>query len=170
MVKFFLRALVLVACFLPTLAFAEVGVQSCFTPREQCVDDVVSLIGKARSKILVFAYQFTEPSIADALIKASASGVSVSVLLDGPSAKQKWSQAPRLKAAKILVYADSKHRIMHSKVVVVDDVTVLTGSYNFTSSAEKKNQENFVILTGYPDLVSMYQIDFAFHKKHSILM
>ncbi|HIP88190.1 MAG TPA: DUF1669 domain-containing protein, partial [Anaerolineales bacterium] len=36
--------------------------------------------------------------------------------------------------------------IMHHKVFVVDDQTVVTGSFNFTLSAEEQNDENVLIL------------------------
>src|SRR5215207_3708974 len=36
--------------------------------------------------------------------------------------------------------------ILHHKVIVVDARTVITGSYNFISSAERDNDENLVIV------------------------
>ena len=35
---------------------------------------------------------------------------------------------------------------MHHKVIIIDDHTVITGSFNFSRSAEKNNDENIVIL------------------------
>ena len=34
---------------------------------------------------------------------------------------------------------------MHHKVIIIDKEIVITGSYNFTSSAERNNDENVVI-------------------------
>ena len=34
---------------------------------------------------------------------------------------------------------------MHHKVIIIDNEVVITGSYNFTVSAEKTNDENVVI-------------------------
>jgi phosphatidylserine/phosphatidylglycerophosphate/cardiolipin synthase-like enzyme len=35
---------------------------------------------------------------------------------------------------------------MHHKVIIIDDETVVLGSYNFTSSAEAYNDENVLII------------------------
>ena len=37
---------------------------------------------------------------------------------------------------------DAKHAIAHNKVIVIDGVTTLTSSFNFTRVAEEKNAEN----------------------------
>jgi phosphatidylserine/phosphatidylglycerophosphate/cardiolipin synthase-like enzyme len=36
--------------------------------------------------------------------------------------------------------------IAHNKIMVIDDRTVLTGSFNFTKAAEDKNAENLLII------------------------
>lgn len=41
---------------------------------------------------------------------------------------------------------DRQHAIMHNKFVIVDGVTVETGSFNFTAAAESKNTENVLVL------------------------
>ncbi len=35
---------------------------------------------------------------------------------------------------------------MHHKVIVIDGKIVITGSYNFSASAEERNDENVVII------------------------
>ena len=35
---------------------------------------------------------------------------------------------------------------MHNKVMIVDDATVVTGSFNYTWSAEHKNAENLLVI------------------------
>jgi phosphatidylserine/phosphatidylglycerophosphate/cardiolipin synthase-like enzyme len=45
--------------------------------------------------------------------------------------------------------------ILHHKVIIIDERTVITASYNFTSSAEKDNAENPVIVDG-PSLARAY--------------
>ena len=37
--------------------------------------------------------------------------------------------------------------LMHDKFAVIDDQVVLTGSFNWTATAEKKNSENLLVLT-----------------------
>ena len=48
---------------------------------------------------------------------------------------------------------------MHNKFAVFDERLVVTGSYNWTNSAEHANYENLVVLEE-PALVSRYQQEF----------
>ena len=63
---------------------------------------------------------------------------------------------------------DSRHDFMHNKTLVVDD-TVITGSYNFSHSAEQ-NAENLLILTS-PALADAYSdyIDHLMEKYGSLV-
>jgi phosphatidylserine/phosphatidylglycerophosphate/cardiolipin synthase-like enzyme len=45
------------------------------------------------------------------------------------------------------VLSDGNCYILHHKVIIIDARTVITGSYNFTGSAEKYNDENLVSWT-----------------------
>ena len=51
-----------------------------------------------------------------------------------------------LKDGGILVYIDDCCAIAHNKVMIIDERIVLTGSYNFTKSAEIRNAENMLII------------------------
>ena len=48
--------------------------------------------------------------------------------------------------AGIPVLIDAKHAIAHNKVMVIDDQTVITGSFNFTKAAEEHNAENLLVI------------------------
>jgi phosphatidylserine/phosphatidylglycerophosphate/cardiolipin synthase-like enzyme len=48
---------------------------------------------------------------------------------------------------------------MHHKVIIIDNSTVITGSYNFTASAEANNDENVVIIIN-PVLAGKYMEEF----------
>ncbi len=48
---------------------------------------------------------------------------------------------------------------MHHKFVILDDRTVLTGSYNWTLASEEQNYENLLILHD-PLLVDMHRQEF----------
>jgi phosphatidylserine/phosphatidylglycerophosphate/cardiolipin synthase-like enzyme len=52
------------------------------------------------------------------------------------------------------------HAIVHSKVLVIDPFSnnpiVVTGSHNFSASASKKNDENFLIIRGHKALAAAY--------------
>jgi phosphatidylserine/phosphatidylglycerophosphate/cardiolipin synthase-like enzyme len=48
---------------------------------------------------------------------------------------------------------------MHHKVFIIDEKIVITGSYNFSSSAERTNDENVVILFD-PQIAAQYLAEF----------
>jgi phosphatidylserine/phosphatidylglycerophosphate/cardiolipin synthase-like enzyme len=59
--------------------------------------------------------------------------------------------------------ANVGHAIIHSKVLVIDpfskDPTVITGSHNFSTSASKNNDENFIIVKGDRELAEAYAVN-----------
>lgn len=130
------------------LPLAGATVEACFTPGEDCAGVVVAAIGEALHSVRVLAYGFTAPRILAALVDARRRGVDVRLVLDGSNLKDRYSKAREAAAAGITVRIDSSVAIAHSKVVLVDDALVLTGSYNFTVSANRRNAENLLIVRG----------------------
>ena len=55
------------------------------------------------------------------------------------------------------------HAITHSKVLVIDpfsdDPIVVTGSHNFSKSANRDNDENFIIIRGHREIAMHYAIN-----------
>lgn len=49
---------------------------------------------------------------------------------------------------------------MHKKYCVIDNVTTITGSYNWTTNAEHRNDENITIEKNNPEFASEYARDF----------
>jgi phosphatidylserine/phosphatidylglycerophosphate/cardiolipin synthase-like enzyme len=48
---------------------------------------------------------------------------------------------------------------MHNKVIIVDSRFVITGSFNFSTSAEESNDENIIILDN-PEIAALYMREF----------
>lgn len=92
------------------------------------------------------SYGMTSPTIADALIKAHERGVKVRILLDKSNLKDKWSKRSVLVDSGVDVGIDKVSGIAHNKVMIIDEETVITGSYNFTRAAENRNTENVIII------------------------
>jgi len=53
------------------------------------------------------------------------------------------------------VLIDSAPPLAHSKTIIIDRKTLITGSYNFTKQAEK-NSENCLIFKGNQALINRY--------------
>lgn len=132
------------------------NIKVCFTPGGQCTNEVVDTINHARSNILVQAYSFTSAPIAQALVNAQRRHVQVKVILDKSQfTSKKYSSSQYLNNYHIPVWIDYKPAIAHNKIMIIDDRTVITGSFNFTKAAEYKNVENLLIIRD-PILAGMY--------------
>jgi phosphatidylserine/phosphatidylglycerophosphate/cardiolipin synthase-like enzyme len=57
-----------------------------------------------------------------------------------------YSQYGKLKALGLPVYVDANPRNMHHKVMILDGTTTITGSFNFSDSADKSNDENMLVI------------------------
>lgn len=53
------------------------------------------------------------------------------------------------------VWIDDGPAIAHNKVIIIDGRTVITGTFNFTKSADERNAENVVVL-GSPEVASWF--------------
>ena len=122
-------------------------IHSCFTPGQDCTHQITDQIVKANHSILVQAYGFSSKNIADALIAAKNRGVNVKVILDKSQRKQKYSLLYYIVDAGIPVWIDMKPAIAHNKVMIIDDKEVITGSFNFTDAAQKRNAENVIFIS-----------------------
>ena len=127
----------------------------CFTPGGKCTDLIVHEIGKAKHSIKMQTYSFTSHPIAEALVEASKRGVKVEALIDRTLLKNPHSVLPLLKANRIRFKVDRVPGIAHNKVIILDNDSVITGSFNFTKAAQERNSENVVLIKD-PLMVKYY--------------
>lgn len=138
----FFAATCLADVFLPQSTY-----QVCFTPSEDCTKSLVDIIKHAKQKILVQAYTFTSAPIAQALVMAKQRGVDVKIILDKSQINAHYSSATYFSHYGIIPRIDANVQIAHNKIIILDDKTVATGSFNFTKAAQEKNAENLLIIT-----------------------
>ncbi len=65
----------------------------------------------------------------------------------------------RLRAAGVNVRLDGNPANMHHKVIIIDGQVLATGSYNFSASAEERNDENTLIIHN-PQIAGEYLAEF----------
>jgi phosphatidylserine/phosphatidylglycerophosphate/cardiolipin synthase-like enzyme len=126
-----------------------------FSPNGGCTPAAVAEIGKAKEAIVFEAYSFTSPEILQALQGAIKRGVTVRAIYDRSQKNDAKSLADELGVERVY----GRQKIMHDKVIVIDAKVVVTGSFNFTVSAEKFNAENMVVLRS-PELARKYLENF----------
>jgi phosphatidylserine/phosphatidylglycerophosphate/cardiolipin synthase-like enzyme len=118
-----------------------------------CEKLLVEQIDRADKEILVAIYSMTRRSITGALVKAVGRGVKVRVKYDAVShsdseAMNDTIQYLERKGVKCIAITLSgeKDSKMHDKFTVIDRKRVLTGSFNYTTSASTRNYENLVLI------------------------
>jgi phosphatidylserine/phosphatidylglycerophosphate/cardiolipin synthase-like enzyme len=136
-----------------------------FSPNGGCTDAIVAQIDAAQSSVLVQAYSFTSAPIAQALVAAHQRGLDVRVLLDKSQRSEKYTSADFLARAGVPTAIDAQHAIAHNKIMIIDGAVVVTGSFNFTKSAEQSNAENLLILHD-PALAEKYTANWLAHARH----
>lgn len=137
-----------------------------FSPKGGCTDAIVETLSHAQTSVLVQAYSFTSKPILAALVSAQKRGVKVQLILDRSNLSQKSSEADDADGAGLPVLIDAKHEIAHNKIMIVDDDTVITGSFNFTHNAEANNAENLLVLRS-KELAERYADNWRDHARHS---
>lgn len=150
-----MRLYVFVFCFLSftvcpwmrgQLADARVRVEF----NDDCKDQLIRQIRKARKEIRGAVYIVTNHDIVDALIKAASKGVDIQLKVDRSQSEQSAMKkaVARLRNGKvsILTIEMPPYCHMHHKFLVVDKKVTATGSYNYTSTASDVNYENLVVL------------------------
>ena len=138
----------------------------CFTPGEDCTSIIVNAIDQAKKTLLVQAYSFTSAPIAKAVVDAKQRGVFVEVILDKSQFSQKYSSSKFLINHKVPVWNDDTVAIAHNKVMIIDNMKVITGSFNFTKAAENRNAENVLIVSD-KNLAKQYTENWETRKQKS---
>lgn len=125
---------------------------------------IVHAIDEARSSVLVQAYGFTNKFILRALVQAHRRGVEVKIILDKSNESRRYSGATYVHNAGIPVWIDYRPAIAHNKVMIIDGKNVVTGSFNFTKSAQTRNAENVLLIQNAPELAAAYMSDWEWRK------
>ncbi len=120
--------------------------QVCFSRVEQCDAYLISLIKRAEKSVHVAVYSFSRDGLARALVEAKNRGVEVKVVIERDNAFTQGSEYDFLRQSGVEVRLDGNAASMHHKFMIVDGEVVVTGSYNWSTAAEDRNDENIVIL------------------------
>jgi len=143
-----------------------VQVELYFSPSDGTDTHIQSTIASATTDLYLGMYTFTDDADAGAIVSRHSAGVYVAAVVDQYSAS--YSAYTTLQSAigsNFVEYTGSE--IYHNKYLIVDpsnvcsDPQVLTGSHNWSISANTKNDENTIIIHDATAANIYYQ---AFHK------
>jgi phosphatidylserine/phosphatidylglycerophosphate/cardiolipin synthase-like enzyme len=140
---------------LSTLAKTEVYFSLSDNPQKE----IIKNINQAQAFINIAMYIFTDREIALPLVKARERGVKIRLYLDKDQVDYKYSQSRFLVQKGIKARISSNNYIMHHKFAIIDNRLLLTGSYNWTFSANNRNDENLMVIED-PEIIEIFQNQF----------
>jgi len=151
---------------LPAIAGDQADVSLLWSPKGGCEKQIISAVDNAKESVLVAAYSFSSKPIAESFYRAARRGVVVRMLMDRRQPTAHYSMCDKLVQGGAIVRIDKKEPLMHMKTIIVDDYIVLTGSYNFTASAEHRNAEVLLIIIS-KTLATKFIKNWLHHWSHS---
>jgi len=116
-------------------------------------------LSSPKKTIDVCVFTITDDSAANILIDLHKKGIKVRVITDDDQSISTGSDIQTMIKAGVPVEMDSTPYHMHNKFAVIDGIVLLNGSYNWTSTANTKNNENMVI-TNNKTLISKFSTYF----------
>jgi hypothetical protein len=118
-----------------------------FFPNPSNEQRVVNMFRTCKKTLDLAIFTFTRDSIAQAILEAHQRGVKIRCIGDDGNSKVKGSDVRLLASIGIPCKTDNNLRFhMHNKMAIIDNSVVITGSFNWTSQAVNKNQDNILFI------------------------
>jgi len=152
----FLIIVLSITISISTLAKTEVYFSLLDNPQKE----IIKNINQAEAFVNIAMYIFTDREITIPLVKARERGVKVRLYLDKDQVEYQYSQSRFLAQKGIKIRISSNNYIMHHKFAIIDNRLLLTGSYNWTFSANNRNDENLMVIDD-PEIIEIFQNQFV---------
>ncbi len=116
-----------------------------FCPEDDCNRIIIEELEKAEKSVNFAYYSFTSGELGLALVALSSRNISVSGIFE-VSQISKFSQYHLLKNQGVNITVYCSAMVLHHKFIVIDNRTVITGSFNPTKRAQLFNDENILVI------------------------
>jgi phosphatidylserine/phosphatidylglycerophosphate/cardiolipin synthase-like enzyme len=144
----------------PSLTINSTPVVITFSPEDGVAAQLLALLQGAQESIYFMAYSFTANDLGEAIRQRAADGLTVAGVMDDDQINSnQGTEYDLFIQAGLNVRRDGNTGQMHHKIIIIDRSIVISGSYNFTTSAEQRNDENVVIITN-TDVAAQYLAEF----------
>ncbi len=120
-----------------------------FSPEDDVTLNLVDVLDNAQSSIRFMAFSFTDDDLGDLLLFKHQEGLDVKGIFEKRASETRFSELTKLHCNGLAVRQDGNPGVLHHKVWIVDDLLVLTGSFNFSGNANKSNDENVLLITDF---------------------
>ncbi|NTV22974.1 MAG: hypothetical protein HGA85_01180 [Nanoarchaeota archaeon] len=126
----------------PEVTLATIKIENYFCPEDSCKYHAVEALKKAKHSIYFMTFSFTDEDIGNLLYNKYMSGVEVKGVFE----ERQISDYSTYNLLADVSRIDRNKYTMHHKVFIIDNETVITGSYNPTNNANLRNDENMLII------------------------
>jgi phosphatidylserine/phosphatidylglycerophosphate/cardiolipin synthase-like enzyme len=130
-----------------------------FSDSDRVADRIIAAINHTKTSLDLAIFDLTHPAITAALEDAQRRGVRIRIVADQRQAEGTHSEIPFLTQRGIPVRLSRGYKgdrsLMHNKFAVFDGKLAVTGSFNWTTSADSYNFENAVFISD-PAAVSRF--------------
>jgi len=135
----------------PQLSIDDTDLEVYFSPDDGVAEHILEVLNAAEENIYFMAFSFTTDEFGQAIRSQAERGLTVAGVMEEQQIKSNiGTEYDFFKQAGLAVFADGNEGQMHHKTMIVDEKIVITGSYNFSRSAEIRNDENIVIFYSEP--------------------
>jgi len=130
----------------PQFSIDGTDVEVYFSPDDGVAEHIQEILDNAVESIYFMAFSFTTDEFGEAIRRQAKNGLQVAGVMEEQQVKSNiGTEYDIFKQAGLAVFVDGNPGQMHHKTMIVDGQIVITGSYNFSRSAEIRNDENVVI-------------------------
>ncbi len=121
-------------------------IETCFAPEDECGDKLVVLVRQAQKSIRFMAFSFTHDAISEAVRDRGNDDIIVQGIFETRGSETDSSEYNRMRRRGMDVLQDGNPYTFHHKAFIIDDETVVLGSFNFSNNADNSNDENILIV------------------------
>lgn len=136
-------------------------VENYFATHDKVANHVIDATDASKSSLHFLAFSFTHKDISKSMLTRAHAGVDLKGVFEESQTTNGYSEYDRMLKAgpPVEVYTDANPRNMHHKVIVIDGKKTIAGSFNFSSNADKSNDENLVIIHN-PEVSKLFEEEF----------
>jgi len=118
---------------------------------------IINTLETANTEILIAVAWFTNKNIFEILLKKLPNiNVKLIILADDINFNENGLNFQFFIDNGGELYLGVKDKVMHNKFCIIDQATVITGSYNYTYNAELNNDENIIISNNNIELANSF--------------
>lgn len=139
----------------PQVKVGDADMRIFFSPKGGAMPAVLEELQAAKKSIKFMTFSLTGNTLKDLLLSKKTAGLNVEGVMDECLSRGAYSLIRPFQAAKMYVLRDGNQALLHHKVFIIDDETVITGSSNYSDSAENSNNENTLIIKS-KSIASLY--------------